>query len=311
MKTTYGAILVSVMVALMLFTALPCRAMEKNEENIWREDNPGQRRGGRPELTNEVIERIMARLEKINPKKAEELARLREKDPEKFKAELRKTVREQIEKRFEGRMERRDGRGPRRGEQEMPFIRPGERGGPGGFGEPGGGPKREIFRDRLREKHDEYLKWLEENYPDEAEKLAELKEKKPELYMRQIRLSLKKYGRIARAAKENPELAEALKKDLKLKEKRDELLRKIRAAGNEDEKKELIEDLKGIVSSRFDLIVKQKQTEYEQLRKKLDELKEQVKQRRAEVEKWKDVKNEKVKTRIEELISQTEKFNWY
>ena len=73
MKTTYGAILVSVMVALMLFTALPCRAMEKNEENIWREDNPGQRRGGRPELTNEVIERIMARLEKRSEEHTSEL----------------------------------------------------------------------------------------------------------------------------------------------------------------------------------------------------------------------------------------------
>ena len=310
MKTNYGIILVLTVTAGMLFIALPCGAVEKNNENIWQNDKPAWERKGF-ELTNERVERIMSRLAEINPEKAEELARLREKDPKKFKVELRKAVREQIEKRFEGRMERGAGRGPRRGEREMPFIRPGGPGERGGFGEPGGGPKREMFRDRLREKHDEYLEWLEKNYPEEAEKLAELREKKPELYMRQIGLSLKKYGRIAKAAKENPELAEALKKDLKLKKKRDKLLRKIRAAGDEDEKKELIEDLEGVVSRRFDLIVKQKQAEYEHLRKKLEELKEQVSQRRAEVEKWKDVKNEKVKERTKELISQTEKFNWH
>ena len=67
-----------------------------------------------------------------------------------------------------------------------------------------------------------------------------------------------------------------------------------------------------VVSSRFDLIVKRKQIEYEQLRNRLEKLKKEVEQREAEVEKWKDAKfkNESVKARLEELVSGAEKFQW-
>ncbi len=181
--------------------------------------------------------------------------------------------------------------------------------GPGGtFGE----GRREMMRGRIRERHTEYIEWLKKNYPDEAEKLAELREKKPDLYMRHIVLSLKRYGRIAEAAKENPELAEVLKEDLEFKKERDKLLRKIRAASDDDEKKESVEQLQEVIGSRFDLIVRRKQMEYEQLLKKLEKLRERVKESEAEVGKWKDAefKNENVKVRLGELISRTEEFRW-
>jgi flagellar motor protein MotB len=121
---------------------------------------------------------------------------------------------------------------------------------------------------------------------------------------------LKKYRRIFEAEKENPELAKVLKEDLELKEKRNKLLRRIRASTNDAEKKRLTKELEEVVSSRFDLIVKRKQIEYEQLSKKLEKLKEQVKRSEAEVEKWENVKDKEVKQRLEELISRAEKFNW-
>lgn len=75
-----------------------------------REQKPMQSR--RRELTDEAIEgprrpsfaggnpeRMMSRLAETNPEKAQELERLREKDPEKFKAELRKAMREQYRSR--------------------------------------------------------------------------------------------------------------------------------------------------------------------------------------------------------------------
>ncbi|MBA7708375.1 hypothetical protein ES703_117273 [subsurface metagenome] len=95
-----------------------------------------------------------------------------------------------------------------------------------------------------------------------------------------------------------------------LKGKRDKLLGKIRAASDKDEKKELVENLEEVISSRFDLIVRRKQVEYEQLHKKLEKLQKRVKQSEAEVEKWKKVKSEKVKERLKELISRSEKFRW-
>jgi len=293
MKTTYGTILVLVMATAMLLAApLPCVAVEKDEGNILAEDEP--KRGHKLfELTDEAIERMMNRLAKSNPEEAKELEKLRDRDPEKF----REAMRERLGKKYKGRMGQRAGRKPRKG-PDMP-------------GGPAGGRK-EMVREQMREKHTECLEWLEKNYPEEAKKLAELRGKKPELYRRQIELSLKKYGRIAKAAKENPELAEALKEDLELKKERDELLGKIRATSDDDEKKKLVKKLEEVVGSRFDLIVKRKQIKYEHLREKLEGLKERVKQSEAEVEKWKDAKfkNENVKARLEELTSKIESFKW-
>ncbi len=295
MKTSYGIILVlAVATTVLLTAALPCWAVEKEEENIWLEDEP--KRGHRQlELTEEKIERIMSRLAETNPEKAKELAQLREKDPEKFKAELRKVMHKRLGKRV----------GEHTGWQDKPWVglRLGRR------GEPHKGRRKETFRERLWQKHAEYIKWMEENYPEEAEKLAELREKKPELYIRRCWLSKKRYGRIAEAAKENPKLAKILKEDLELKKKRDKLLRKIGAA-SDDEKKELIGQLEEVVGNRFDLILKRKQMAYERLRKKLERVKERVKRSEAEVEKWKEVRSEEVKERLEELISRSERFDW-
>ena len=71
-----------------------------------------------------------------------------------------------------------------------------------------------IWEDVFWKCRNEHIEWLEQNYPDEAKKLAELREKDPGLYMRKLGLSLKKYGKIAEASRENPQLAEVLKEDL-------------------------------------------------------------------------------------------------
>ncbi len=107
---TYGISLVLVMASVLLFTALPCGAAEKNDENFWLDDKPKQDHR-RFELTNERIERIMGRLAENDPEKAKELEQLRQEDPEKFKAELRETMREHFGKMSRGRnMQERFGR---------------------------------------------------------------------------------------------------------------------------------------------------------------------------------------------------------
>lgn len=296
MRTSYGAILVLAMAAVLFTTALPCRAVEKEEENIWSED-VAKWEQGRFELTEERIERIMNRLAEADPEKAEELKQLREKDLKKFKAELREAMRQQFGKRFGKRMER--GIGP---SGEMP---PGH-----GRPELPGMEQRERA-ERMHRRHAEYLKWLEKSYPEEAEKLAELRETKPGLHMRRMALTLKKYRRIFEAEEENPELAKVLKEDLVLKQQRDELLEEIKTAG-EDERGELVEELEKVISRRFDLIVERKQIEYEQLLEKLERLKKEVEQKEAKVGKWKDAefKNKSVKARLEELVGKTDEFRW-
>ena len=320
MKTNYGKILVLIVSAAILLAApLPCRAGENKEENIWREDRPRWGlRSQRFELTEEVIERMMDRLREAEPEKAEELERLRDEDPEKFKAELRKAMREQLGGRYGQRMEHQGGR-RLRADANRPLMGPGGRGkpagigpGPGGPGERRGGQRREMTRERMRERHGEFIEWFKKNYPEEAEELAELRKEKPELYRRKLGLCLRRYRRIFEAAEENPELAQVLKETIEINEERNELLKKIKATDDEAEKKELIEQLKDVVGKKFDLLVRRKQVRYEHLLKKLEDLKNEVKESEAEVEKWKDAefKNKNVKAHVEELISGIEKFKW-
>lgn len=292
MKSHYGTILVLAVAAGVLFiTALPCWAVEKEQEDIWAEDTP---RWGRErfKLTEEKIEHIMNRLKKTDPEKAKELAQLREKDPEKFKIELRKVAREQIRKEM---MEHKRGRSPRKATHHPP-------------GRAGVGGGRGITRG----KDAEYIEWLGKNYPEEAKELAELKDKSPEHYGRQLGLRLRKYRKIFEASTENPELAEVLKGNLELTTKQYELVKEIKTASDDDRKKELTKELEVVVSKKFDLIVKRKQIAYEQMLKRLEELKKEVKKSEAQVEKWKDAKfkNDSVKARVGDLVSGAEKFKW-
>ncbi|MFA5252056.1 MAG: hypothetical protein WC454_05685 [Phycisphaerae bacterium] len=293
MKAKYRIILVLAMAAVLSVTALYCRAAEdvnKKEDNIWSEDT-AKGEHGRPELTDEKIESIMSQLAETEPNKAKELKQLQEKDPEKFKAELRDVMREQFGKKFREHAEKRP----------EPFGLRGMQHGPEGMPLGAGMPWR----------YDKYLDWLKENYADEAKKLAELSTKDPNLYWKQLGHSLKKYGRIAEASVENPQLAEVLKEDLALRQQQDKLLEQIKTA-DDKKKEELVNDLKEVLNHRFDAILKRKQIEYEHLLKKLERLKKEVEQRSAKVEKWKaaESKNESVKSRLEELLSKTDEFKW-
>jgi hypothetical protein len=320
MKAKYLAILVFSAAALLFTTVSYSRAAEdanKNEDNIWLEDT--MKLGhGQFELTKEKIEHIMDRLAETDPNKAEQLKQLQEKDPEKFKTELREAMREQFGKKFKEHMKN----------PPEPF-------GPGGMppgtcnappvpcpnnmppgmgtqkhGEPFG-PGHVMPEMGMRWRYDKYLEWLKENYAVEAEKLAEMSKKDPEIYWKHLGFSLKKYGKIAEAARENPRLAEVLKKDLELRQQQDKLLEEIEAAGDKD-KEGLVKDLKDVINNRFDVIVERKQIEYEQLIEKLETLKKDVEQRKAKMEKWKDAKfkDDSVKARLEELLGKSDKFTW-
>ena len=304
MKTTYAKILVLAMAILVaLAGSMSLRAAEEQEKDIWAEDEPGQA-FQQAELPEKMVERILNQLAETEPERAEGLRKLREEDPEKFRLEIRRARREQLTRRY--REQRRRAGEPSPVLPQRPDI------GPGGYGGrvTPARPGREIVRERLFERHEEFVEWLRKNYPKDAQRLAELRKEKPELYARQVGLVYRQYRRIFEASKENPQLAKVLKEDLELTKERDKLLRKIRAESNENEREKLVKELKDIVSKRFDLLIKRRQIEYERLSKQLERLKERVKQSEAEVEKWKATKDNQVKERLEELISRTEKFRW-
>jgi len=241
---------------------------------------------GQFEPTTEQMNHILAEIKEKNPQEANELAKLREKDPNAFRTELRNHMREQ----FMSHMRQQP-------QGQMPMMQ---------------GPGAEFMREKIQEKTDEFLKCLKENYPNEATKLEQIKKDNPEQYMRAMMLAGKKYGPICQAAKDDPNLAKVLKQQLELKGKRTELLKQIGATTDEKQKKTLTAELEQIVGQQFDLIVKRKQMAYEDLTKKLADLQKEVSQRKAEVEKWngKDFKSQKVKERVTELLNEKEKFEW-
>jgi len=304
MKTTHGVILALVMAAAVPLTCWPA---EQEQENFWQDKEPQWRPGQRRwELTEQRIERIMHRLREVNPEKAEELEKLRNEDPERFTDELRNIMREQLTERVRQEKAHRPGERLRRPPEEMGPMRPGQPNQPGRPAPP------RPARPRARTRPLGYRHWLEENYPEEAERLAELKEKNPDAYKKKFGLSYRRYREIYRAARDNPQLAEVLKKDLELKEKRDQLLQEIQAATEESEKNELVKELEEVIGSRFDLIVRRKQMEYERLFEKIEQLKKELKQSEASVEKWKDAsfRRASVRAHVEELVGGTRKFEW-
>jgi len=293
------AILVLALAAAITLSALPCSAAQKDKdkEDIWAEDEPrgpragprpgprpgpgpgpgpglgrGLRRGpGRFEPTDEEIDRIMKDVKESDPAKAKELAELREKDPEKFRDELRRHGREQFGK---------------------------------------------IIRERIdnwrKTRRAEFLEWLEKSVPKEARELAKLKERNPDLYAEKFELVWKKYGRIFEEGRRNPELSDVLLEDLKLQERRNELLKKIKAVGSEKEKKKLAAELEEVIAGRFDLIVRRTQIAYERLLKRLEELRERVRESRGElaIQRSDEFKNENIKKRMQDLLEETPQFRW-
>jgi len=72
----------------------------------------GERAQGRQfQLTDEMINRIMARLAEADPEKAKELEQLRKSDPEKFKAELMQSMRNRMRQGGSGTRQRQGGAG--------------------------------------------------------------------------------------------------------------------------------------------------------------------------------------------------------
>jgi hypothetical protein len=286
-------------------------AGEMAQEEQIASEPPAFHEGQMPQAGPEQLDRMLEEIRKTNPQQADELAKLRQENPEAFRAELRKAMRERFAQRMKEQMGEPEGR-RMRGQQPMmtPGDNPkGKRPGEGAWiGH--GGP--EMMREWMEKGHEEYIKWLESNYPDEAAKLKQLKEENPDQYARAVMASGRKYWPIFFASKDNPQLAKVLKEQLAMKEDRNIILRRISQTTDEKEKKELTAELEKIVGRQFDLIVTKKQLAYEDLAKKLEDLKKELEHKKAEVEKWKgkDFKNDQVQKRVNELLSQTEKFEW-
>lgn len=306
--------------AVALVSLTPAAQAAEADEDIWSDERPEMQRRFR--LSDERIEEFLNQLAETHPERAEELRKLRKDNPEQFRKEIRETFAQRH--RMRGRRGE-EPRGPGKGGgRKRPGMGPEHMGGKGhpegdhrsrsevGHEDRDSGGRRERWRERIQRRHDEYIEWLNKNFPKEAQKLARLREKEPadlEEYIQQVIDSKDKYGDIMEAQERNPELAEVLKEEIELKRDRAKLLEKTRTAQGKQRKK-LMQKLEELVNIRFDLIVRKKQLRYEHLRKRLERLQKEVKEREAEVEKLKNRKAQFIKKRVEELTSKAEKMDW-
>ena len=286
MKSNRVIILILALTAVLAVCTQPCTGNQKDEQNIFEEEDrgpgpgsgPGPERGlrrgpgrGRFELTDEEVDRILKNLKERAPEKAKELAELRKNDPDKFREELGRHAREEFRKVVGERIEK--------------------------------------WR---QQRQTEFLEWLAKSIPDEAEELARLKDRDPKLYDQKYELASKKYGRIYEESRRNPELEQVHIEDIRLQKRRDQLIGKINATTNRREKQKLNEELEEIVGRRYDLIVRRKQIAYEWLLKRLEELQNRINESRAEILKAQDpeVKKENIKKRTQELLEEKKGFRW-
>ena len=173
-----------------------------------------------------------------------------------------------------------------------------------------------IIRERMdkwrEERQNEFLEWLGKAVPREAKELANLKVTNPNLYPDKYELIWRKYERIYEERRRNPELAEVLIEDIKLKEKREVLIKEIKASRDERQRKLKAAQLEQVVARRFDLIIRRQQIEYERLLQWLKELQDRITKSREEINKGldKEYKNENVRKRMQDLLKEEPGFNW-
>ena len=286
MMTSRAIILLLAITAVVTAYGLPCRAEQvKDEQDIWRQEEPGRPRPGPGPELGPGPGPGPRRFELTNEEVDRIMSILKQSDPNMAK-ELEKLRKDDPEK-FQAELRR-------YGREEIGKI------------------MRERIETWRQKRQADFLQWLDKDYPKAAENLAKLREKEPNIYIEKFDYVRKKYWHIFEEDKRNPELAEVLKEDLGLKEKRNELLRRIKAAKSEKDKTKLIAELEEVVSQRYDLIVRQKQIRYEQLLKWLEELRNRIKESRDEITKCQDeqVKAENVKKHIKELLEETPQFRW-
>jgi hypothetical protein len=245
-------------------------------------------------FNDEYINQLLEKVRQEDPNEAQRLENLRLENPRLFHVEMRKLA-------FKSRGQE-QGFDPNR-----PHRMPAFQGPPG---ETMGLRGKEPGRQRIHEKEMELLSWLSKNDPNEAKELTALSEKDPPAYARRLAVDSKKYREVIEAEQTNPALAELLKKDLDLKQKRNELLEKYKATTDEKQKAELMQQLKEVTSDQFDLIVQKKQLMYEELKKKLEDLQKDVNKSQADLENFKKNKEQHINNRLKELTDPNAQFNW-
>lgn len=222
------------------------------------------------QLTEKQVNQALEKLKKSDPPKAKQIEKLKDSDAEAFF----KAVREEIDKQNDASK-----KPPTKKEKQ------------------------------LDKKYRDFLAWFEKKHPEDHSELGKIKTTDPEKFAQRTKALYKIYIPILEMEGVNPDLATMMEKNLELQKQRDALLLQIRISTAAEQAK-LIDDLKLIISERFDTIVLEKQLQYEWQGKRIEQLTQKLQARTAALNTLKKSKDHSIEARLAELMKRTKAVNW-
>ncbi|HSV27468.1 MAG TPA: hypothetical protein VLH60_06200, partial [Sedimentisphaerales bacterium] len=244
--------------SVLLLAICACAFADAHEPSKPEPGGPPPAAPSREQAFRERIDRAIEMIRASDPNRADALEALRQSDPNQFGRELREYFRSR----------RPVDLGPGFFDLDEIYARPEGQPGPGkpetregGRHRPFGGPGlAEIEKEK-----EEFEKWLQANYPDMMKRLLEIRSQGPRAMDRRAMAELRPYIGLYFASRHNPRLAEILKQDIPLRNQRRQLVEAINNTNDAAEKARLTAQLRTVVEKRFDLLVQQKQLEYDML----------------------------------------------
>ena len=170
------------------------------------------------------------------------------------------------------------------------------------------GPKR-LQNDQIEtlyltpEQEKETLAYIERFYPDRADEIKLMKDKRPAIYIRGLSRAFREMRFLQDLESKDPEQYKQMIEEKNLEKESRLLGKKYRELPEGTEKDKLLEDLKGILERSFDLRQMNRQVEIDRLESRLQELKDQNKQRL-------DKREEIIQHRLSQIIGEKDLLEW-
>jgi hypothetical protein len=127
---------------------------------------------------------------------------------------------------------------------------------------------------------EELYEWLSEVAPGRAEELRRLREEEPQRYRDAIRFSIRWMRMMRRLQEKDPEAYEAEIRIVRLESRSQELARRYREAHSDEERRQIEQELTGVLNDLFDVREARREREIRQLERHLAEMREQLQRRR-------------------------------
>jgi hypothetical protein len=150
---------------------------------------------------------------------------------------------------------------------------------------------------------------LNEFFPETIASLKAI-EKDPKEYYKRFTAIKKKHMRLWKSYKHYPRLGKALVTEVKLQDKRNSILQKLKSAKDNKSKEKFRRELTLVVAKEFDSAVEIKKIRYEGLRARIKRMEKELAKRQEEVKRLIEHKNAEVDKRVKTLEKGEEKINW-